>query len=224
MIDLVVARQAIFDRAGAIYAYELLFRSVGTDSPQVDGDVMTGTVLFSSMNIGIQRLVGPKFIFCNADRGLLVGDVPITLPPQKTVIEVLETVLPDEEVLLGCRRLIRAGYRLALDDFQWFDGAESLLELASLVKIDLRLTSVAELPDLIARCRAFGVELVAEKIETEGELQACLDLGFDYFQGYALSRPRLVPDPIDQGRAGPDRLPTNPRLAVAIAAPSHRTG
>ena len=194
--ELVVGRQAIFGRDRLVYGYELLYRSVrnATDaSSTVDGDLMTTSVLFSSMNIGIERLVGNKVIFCNADRGLITGRVPIMLPPEQTVVEVLETVAPDPEIVRGCQRLVAQGYRLALDDFTWFDGAEALLRLASIVKLDLRRQDREELQLLIKRCREFDVELLAEKIETAEEIEDCLDLEFDYLQGYALSRPRTVP-------------------------------
>ncbi|UQX86892.1 EAL domain-containing protein [Jatrophihabitans telluris] len=193
--ELVVARQAIYDARLEVAAYELLFRSFETDdhADQLDGDLMTSTVLFSALNIGVDRLVADKLVFCNADRGLLTGRLPVTLPPDRTVIEVLETVELDLEVLEGCRKLVRRGYRIALDDFVWVEGAEPFLELASIVKIDLRrLSGTDELIALVERCRTFDVELLAEKVETEEELQLCRDLGFDYFQGYALSRPRVV--------------------------------
>ena len=49
------------------------------------------------------------------------------------------------------------------------------------------------LSELLRRCRPFAVTTVADKVETEEELTRCLALGFDLFQGYALSRPQLVP-------------------------------
>lgn len=195
LVDLVVARQAIFDRDLQVNAYELLFRSRPQEdfaAAGLDSDLMTANVLFTSISIGIERLAGNKTVFCNADRGLLTGAVPIMLPPEQTVIEVLETISCDEEILRGCRRLREAGYRLALDDFLWFEGAERMLEIVSIVKIDLRQVSGPDLPALVARCREFDVELVAEKVETEAELATCLELGFDYFQGYLLERPRNV--------------------------------
>jgi c-di-GMP-related signal transduction protein len=196
-LDIVVGRQAIFDRAREVYGYELLFRSVdgiNAAGGVLDGDVMTSSVLFASMNIGVDRLVGPgRHMFCNADRGVLTGAVPVTLPPERTVLEILETVQPDEEVLAGARKLAAAGFRLALDDFTWFEGAEALMELAQIVKIDLMLQSAGELPALVDKLRQYRVLLLAEKIETEDELDRCMDLGFDFFQGYALGRPRVVP-------------------------------
>jgi len=39
------------------------------------------------------------------------------LPPQQTVVEILENVEADEDLLEACRVLRDRGYRLALDDF-----------------------------------------------------------------------------------------------------------
>jgi len=177
--------------------YELLYRPVTATTPVEAagplGDLMTAEVLFGSVSIGIDRLVGNKKFFYNASRGVLVGEAPILLSPEQTVIEVLESVAPDEEVLAGCRRLRDAGFTLALDDVHWFDDAEPFIEMASIVKIDLQATPWADLPALVDRCRPYEVALVAEKVETTEELSRCDALGFDYFQGYLLARPCHVP-------------------------------
>ncbi|MDA8290259.1 MAG: EAL domain-containing protein [Actinomycetota bacterium] len=195
VLDIVVGRQPVFDRELTVVGYELLFRSLAGASlgGEPDGDLMTTSVLFSSVGIGVNRLVGDKVIFCNADRGLLTGSVPVVLAPDRTVFEVGESVVPDDEVVAGCERLVREGFIIALDHFRFADGIERLLELASIVKIDLQLVSDDALPGLMERCREYDVSLVAEKVETPTQLSHCRDLGFDYFQGYLLSRPRIVP-------------------------------
>jgi EAL and modified HD-GYP domain-containing signal transduction protein len=196
--DLIVARQPVFDRRFEVIGYELLFRpSAEAESTEqteetMRGDLMTAQVIFNSVEIGIDRLAGDRLLFCNASRGPLVGEVPIVLPPDRTVIEVLESVVIDDEVLEGCRKLLRQGFRIALDDFTWFEGAEAILELASIVKIDLQLVSNDDLPHLLEKCRAFGVMLLAEKVESKDQLHHCEELGFGYFQGYLLSRPQIV--------------------------------
>ena len=191
----VVGRQAIQDRRRAVVGYELLFRTAGDGPAQgepISGDQMTAEVVFGALNIGLNHVVAGKRIFCNADRGVLVGDLPVNLPPEQTVIEVLEHVEPDDDVLAGCKRLVAQGYTLALDDFVWFDGAERLLELASIVKLDVQAVRGSELAELMQRCRAYGVQLLAEKVETDEELEHCTRLGFDLFQGYLLERPVVV--------------------------------
>ena len=153
---------------------------------------MTAQVLFNSVEIGVDRLAGDRLVFCNASRGVLVGDIPIVLPPERTVIEVLESVVIDDEVVEGCERLLDQGFTLALDDFTWFDGAERILEMASIVKVDLTLVQPDEISELLDRCRKYGVTLLAEKVEDKAQLEHCKSLGFEYFQGYLLSRPQIV--------------------------------
>lgn len=192
---LVVGRQAITDASGAAIGYELLFRTVDGEGPaqsKLSGDEMTNEVLYGALNIGLKYLVGSKLVFCNADRGLLVESMPITLPPARTVIEILETVQPEPEVLEGCRRLRRRGYEFALDDFTWFAGAEQFLELASYIKIDVQDVRGDDLSTLIDKLRPYTVCLLAEKVEDAAELPRLKQLGFDLFQGYAIERPKIV--------------------------------
>lgn len=201
----VIGRQPIVDRTYDVIGYELLFRALETSETAqdtasfedgvLDGDVMSADVFFNTMGIGVERVIGSKIAFCNADRGVLTGKVAITLPPERTVVEVLESVTVDDVVLDGCRRLRKLGYRLAADDFSWFDGAERLIELVDIVKIDLKLTAADDIHALMERCRPFGVQLLAEKVETNEELARCRDLGFDLFQGYLLGRPRTIASP-----------------------------
>lgn len=192
---IVVGRQPIFNRQLLIVGYELLFRSpafknsAGTQTP---GDEMTATVFAGALSIGLQRLVGDKDIFCNADRGVLSGAVPLLLPPDRTTVEITDSTHYDVELEDGCRYLRRSGYRIALDDFLWFPGAEKVLELASLVKIDVRRHGIDAALVLADRLRPFGVQIVAHKLETETELNRCLDAGFDLFQGFALARPTTI--------------------------------
>lgn len=198
--EALVGRQAIVDRAGELVGFELLFRPLPTsesahdpDAPrQLTGDEMTNDVIFNALGLGLDRITNGRTIFCNADRGVLTGQIPVSLPPKQTVIEVLESVVIDDEVLAGCRALSRAGYRLAADDFTWAAGAEELLAVVDIVKVDLRATPMDKIPALLEQCRRYEVQLLAEKIETAEELAACHAMDFDMFQGYYVGKPSTV--------------------------------
>lgn len=197
VLEVVVGRQPVFDRDRDVVGYELLFRGLSGDGRVPDasgdnGDLMTAAVLFGSVSIGIARLVGDRLAFCNAGRRILVGADPIVLPPERTVVEVHPSIAPDDEVVAGCGRLVNRGFLLALDHYSGAAGSERLLGLASVVKIDPGAVAEVDLPGLMAQCREAGAVLVAEKVETPGQLERCKELGFDLFQGYVLSRPRLV--------------------------------
>jgi EAL and modified HD-GYP domain-containing signal transduction protein len=105
---------------------------------------------------------------------------------------VAENVGLDPDVIEGCRQLSKAGYRIALDDYSSFEGAEPLLEVADLAKIDVRRLDDAGLLERVTSCRRFDIELVAIHVETGDDVERCFAAGFDYVQGYALSRPRSV--------------------------------
>jgi EAL and modified HD-GYP domain-containing signal transduction protein len=210
-LDVMVGRQPIFDGDRRVFGYELLFRVlVGPTAAQAaatHGDQMTADVIFNSVSIGIDRLVGDKTLFCNASRGVLSGDVPVLLPPDQTVVEVRPLVAPAAEVLSGCRRLRDEGFTLALDNVKEFAQVERFIEVATFVKIDLRATEPAHLPRLVEQCRRFDVALVAEKVETDEDVNGCQELGFEYFQGYLLAQPCRIPGrALDPGRLAQLRM------------------
>src|SRR5690348_5344362 len=119
-MELLVARQPIFDSHLQVCAYELLFRSSLKNSfDGTEGNAATSKVIsavFGSEDS--ERLLGGKRAFLNFPRTLLVEDAASVLPPRSTVIEILETVEPDSEVMKACGRLRAHGYQLALDDFE----------------------------------------------------------------------------------------------------------
>ncbi len=116
-----VARQPIFDCRREIYAYELLFRGgMANFYAHVDGDQATSSVLANSLiNIGIDTITGGKKSFVNFTRNLLVDKVPLLLPRENVVVEILEDMVVDGELLAACREISRQGYLLALDDFTY---------------------------------------------------------------------------------------------------------
>jgi EAL and modified HD-GYP domain-containing signal transduction protein len=90
------------------------------------------------------------------------------------------------------RRLRDQGFRFALDDFVWSDGAEALIELCDYVKLDVLTLAPDELTGLVRRLRPSGIQLLAEKVETPEQFEACRALGFGYYQGYLLSKPTVL--------------------------------
>lgn len=201
MSKFIVGRQPIFDAKLNVHGYELLFRD--PIEPRPDGDAMTADVLVrSGLDIGLGTLVGAKPAFVNATRAFLVGNHEVPFPAGAVVIEVLEDVPRDDEVINGCRRLVEKGYELALDDYAWRGDKDPLLDLASLVKLDILALPAPQLAQAVQRCRRHGVRLVAEKVESREQLRVCHELGFHLFQGYLLARPEAV-----EGRAlSPRRL------------------
>lgn len=194
-MEVFVARQPIFDRHDRLYGYELLYRNTAA-STMADGaaaDTMcTDTVIHSFLDIGLDELTDGRRAFVNCTREFLLDGQVELLPPDKVVVEVLETVGTDEPIVSACRRLRARGYQLALDDYVDNSDFDDLLRVAQIVKVDVLGRDSAELEPLLQRLRGFDVRILAERVETRQVHDECMSLGFDLFQGYFYQRPELV--------------------------------
>ena len=189
-----VARQPIFDPHQKVYAYELLFRS-GMDNffDASDPDQASTSVIVDSLLLmGMEKLTGGDRAFINCTRNVLIKGYAALLPKDKVVVEILESVEPDDEVVGACLRLKRAGFMLALDDFIYEERLEPLLPLIDFVKVDFRETTERDRKALVEKLSPRGIKMVAEKVETRSELQQASEMGYTYFQGYFFSKPEIV--------------------------------
>lgn len=187
-----LARQPILDQRGQVYGHELLFRAGPVAAFSGDGNLATRTMLDNAMIFGLEKLAGglPAFVNCTAES--LIGRLVEVLQPSSTVLEVLESVEPTEEVIAACKDLKEKGFRIALDDFIWQPGIEPLLELADYVKVDFIAMNAEERRFLRQQMQGNNAIRVAEKIETQEDYkQACAE-GFTLFQGYYFCRPILL--------------------------------
>ncbi len=188
-----VARQPILTKDEQVFGYELLFRD-GTENffLGTDSDSASRSTLDSSILMGLDTLCGGHRAFVNCTREVLLKDYVTLLPAQQTVVEVLETVEPDDLVVAACRRLKEAGYQVALDDFTPNDPREPLAELADIIKVDVQSTTPEERAAMVKKYGPWRSRMLAEKVETREEFLACRNAGFVYFQGYFFKRPEIV--------------------------------
>ena len=161
-----VARQPIFDRNRRIFGYEVLYRSAASDEKfdHRDGDQASVQVMHGTLNVlGLQQIVGQNRMFINITRRGLVTEEYTVLPPDRAVIELLETVEPDQQVIDAATRLKAAGYQLALDDFQFDPRYDPLLQLADIIKIDFLTAEPHQRRDIAAR-HGLKKKLLAENV------------------------------------------------------------
>jgi EAL and modified HD-GYP domain-containing signal transduction protein len=189
-----VARQPIFTVDQRIWGYELLFRSK-TDlgaAAITDADQATLQVIADGFALATESVPAEARILINFPQNLLVGDAPYVLPAQRAIVEILETVVPEPQVLAACQRLREAGYTLALDDFVGEPGFEPLCALADIVKVDILHQTPEKVMAVVKGLRPYRATLLAEKVETREMFEICKRLGFQYFQGYFFRKPELV--------------------------------
>ncbi|WP_163923078.1 EAL and HDOD domain-containing protein [Photobacterium sp. Alg240-V54] len=189
-----VARQPIFNRRQQTMGHELLFRDGEYNAfPNIDADQATCRLVVENyMAIGDDYAYRGQRNFINFPQHCLVSLMPLLLPKNKVVIEILETCTPDDELFLAIKHLHHKGYIIALDDFEYDVRWQRFFRYVHIIKLDLLMLGLEKACDFVRNNRHLNVKFLAEKVETYTDFQTSLNAGFDLFQGYYFSRPELV--------------------------------
>ena len=191
-----LARQGIYDAKGEVHAYELLYRNGDALTANVNelnpfsGDTATSSVITQLFaNLDMNLILGNKPAYINFTHNHLIEQLPKLLPNNRIVIEVLEHVAFDKPLISSLMELHELGYKIALDDFIFSKEAAPLIELADVIKIDVLNFNKKEIEQQLKPLKGFNGKFLAEKIEDKQQFTNCIELGFNYFQGFFLNRP-----------------------------------
>jgi EAL and modified HD-GYP domain-containing signal transduction protein len=185
------ARQAIVDRRGRLAGYELLYRGERDEAGRIpDAEHATCAVLVGAFaEVGFEAAVGASTAFINVTERFLREIDPLPLDPDRTVLELLEDEAPSPALLERLRMLRAQGFRIALDDFVPTEANAAFLDVADLVKVDLRAHDRPTAEKLIAALAARGLTVVAEKVEDQDEADWSAAAGAELFQGFFYCKP-----------------------------------
>jgi diguanylate cyclase (GGDEF)-like protein len=144
-----------------------------------------------SINVSARQLREPSFagevIAALSDNGLA---------PHHLTIEITESAaVGGGATAATLAKLHAVGVRISLDDF---GTGQSTLTLLATLPIDQIKLDRSFVPDggsdviataVLQLARGFGVETIAEGVETTSQVQSLLALGYDRAQGYHFARP-----------------------------------
>jgi len=151
---------------------------------------------YASVNVSARQFRRPDFV------QHVIGKLDRAgIPPHRLQIEITETAIFDdaERAAATLLALRYAGFRIALDDFG--TGYSSLYNIRKFaldcLKIDRSFIdgmgrereSAAIVHSIIHLARALRLEVVAEGVETEAQVQALRVAGCSHLQGYHFARP-----------------------------------
>jgi EAL and modified HD-GYP domain-containing signal transduction protein len=142
-------------------------------------------------DLGLRTATGGAPAFLNVTTEFLLAMDPLPFGPEGVVLEIAADRVPDQPLIERLGRLRQHGYILALDGYAGQPGAEPLLDLAQLAKVDARGGGV-HLAAIVAKLRSRGVRPVANGVDAHTDHDRCVDAGFELFQGDFVCRPREV--------------------------------
>ncbi|WP_417658974.1 EAL and HDOD domain-containing protein [Pseudidiomarina sp.] len=211
MPEILFASQPIYDCDGHIYAHELLYRhETGITAFEVGDSVATSEVLYNLCTGLLEYVEHIKLPVCvNVSTEFLLSGLFLPLAPEHVIVELVERIEPNDEIIAAIERWVAKGFRFALDDFEFQEDWKPLLDLATIIKVDIEKTPFDLAKQRYQELQHLDVLWLAERIEDETTLQQYQELGFDLFQGYFLARPTAV-----EGRRVPSAAATQLTLVI----------
>lgn len=192
-MDVYVARQPIFDKNMDILGYELLYRgSMNNSYEELNENQVTAELINNSfLTMHFHELTSGTKAFINFSKDMLIKEIPLLLPKESTVVEILEKVEMSGGLIEACRKLSDNGYIIVLGDFVFNETYIPLIETAHIIKVEFSAINYEVQRKLINKYKN-RIKFLAEKVETREEYQNALNMGYDYFQGYFFSKPTLI--------------------------------
>jgi EAL and modified HD-GYP domain-containing signal transduction protein len=194
-LDILFARHSIYTKNRDVEYYELLFRNAqNAFDPTIRDEQATFEVVANNYgNIvkdGEVRLI-PCFIKVTDE--LLLSDKLPDLPKGRFVLELLGRSKITPQLVEKMKELGKKGVRLALADYDPEDARfDVLLNIVHILKLDIRRLGMENIPAIIAKLRPYGLELLADKVESKEQYAKCIDMGFALYQGFFLSEPATI--------------------------------
>jgi c-di-GMP-related signal transduction protein len=189
-----VVRQPIFGSNDAVAGYELLYHSAASETNANRGRRGPGgpSIVRACLELGLEELTSGRPAFVSFTREMLLAGAYAPIPHDALVVGVSAGVKSDGVLEQACEELVEDGYTLALDDFVWSSYCQRLLELTSVVKVDVSNQSAAKLDEIAQRLAVFDVRLLATGVATAEARATCAGLGYELFQGCYYAQPDLV--------------------------------
>ena len=191
------AKQRIFTKHNKTFAYELLFRDHTFGIKDFPTNIKaTSHVVINSL-INIDTIINEtNIVLVNVDEDFLLSGLVDILDKSKFMLEILETTDLTDDVVSRIKQYHARGFKIAIDDFdcssEMIKKFTPIFKYVHLVKIDVISSEADNLKKVVPKFKKMGMKILAEKIETKEEYQNCLELGFDLFQGYFLSKAETV--------------------------------
>ena len=190
-----IARQAIVDQSGMVFAYELFDRSVASAPHSASSDAQ---LLFNVLaHADNSALIDNRTLFVNCTHASLAGGHLDLVQPDRIVLEIpaiADNAPEDIEARQQAHTDTRKrGFKLAFGHSVLGTAYTHWLPLASYIKLDMRTIPPEHVAPMVqAAQRMSEARIIAEKVETAEQHDQLMALGVRLFQGYWFAKPVLV--------------------------------
>src|SRR3954469_18669602 len=110
-MEIVVARQPVFDRTENLVAYDLMLAGDGTSPREALPERL---FVDAFLGVGMDRVSEGRVAYVTVHREMLVGGAARLLPPDRVVLQLGPSVPIDIDLIEACEVLRRDGFSIAL--------------------------------------------------------------------------------------------------------------
>ena len=125
---------------------------------------------------------------------------------------VLELIDTEQSIIefseIKTKMIKEFGGMIAIDDFGSGYNNEAVLAVSApdIIKVDMIIIQRIDtdtgkqqlLRNIMSYARSRNIKVVAEGVETRGEMEVAVDLGVDFLQGFYIGRPGMDAEPVDE--------------------------
>lgn len=187
-MDRCVVRQAIKEKqSGKVIGYELVFQG-GKDSMYNSSEATAADTISDFLVANSAKIINDGLMFVTFTPSLLLRNTPKMFGQDKVIIQIEDTVIIHPLAMPLIKKYCEAGYKFAINDFQFSPKYFSMLDYASYIRINM--TGYENNPqkqrtvlNIIEMAKGFGRQCIATEINTKEQYEAVMELDIDYLEG-----------------------------------------
>jgi len=205
VFDSYLVRQPIFDSNEQLVAYDLDYKfDQGNVETSSEDHKAIENIINGCIEYCLDLLAEHHLAFIKVTDGYVSLNEKLPPPSHQLILKVSEDIGSNTDIAMALKSQINKGYQLALDDFDLDKSHRNLIQLSTVVQIDIQKLNTGKLSNLVSSLQGFPVKILAKNIDTLIQYDQCRKLGLDYYKGRFIFSPRITRD---------NRLPAN-RLHV----------
>ena len=190
-MDLLLTRQAVFDRNRNIHAYDLIFEDY---KDSVDYEAIENKRIKFICNLGtsgLSNFTDNKKSFCNFTYVSLLEGIPELLGKDNIIVQISSKINNINNIRSDLNDLKESNFEIAYVIKNINDYNEDICSLIDIFKIDFNNLSEYDIRKLSSKIRRDNpmCELFANNIDNEEKYNLAEELNFNYFSGKFYSNP-----------------------------------
>lgn len=179
-----VVRQPIKDLQGKVLGYEIRYTGENAGyAGEGAQDFMAADVIYNFLTQTTDKSLSGTLNFMSFTTNLLMKHTPKLFRPEDLVIQVDDSVIIHPLAMRFVEKYAAAGYKLAVNDFQFLPRYVANLDRFDYIRINFRNTTDSGIRNIVEMAHEMGKKCIATGVDTEELYQKAFMMEADAMEG-----------------------------------------